>query len=76
MVIFSKTKEQLLVEISVLQNRKIEIPVKKHNFSSMPYTESRIVCRENEIERLKNLSVEIPEICVNNTPVACTGMVV
>ena len=48
-----KTKEQLLVEISVLQNRKIEIPVKCHNFSSMPYTESRIVCRENEIERLK-----------------------
>ncbi|MCG4470113.1 ATP-binding protein [Lawsonibacter sp. DFI.6.74] len=48
-----KTKEQLLVEISVLQNRKIEIPVKKHNFPSMPYTESRIVCRENEIVRLK-----------------------
>lgn len=31
-VIFSKTKEQLLVEISVLQNRKIEIPVKSITF--------------------------------------------
>lgn len=48
-----KSKDALLVEVSALQNRKIEIPVHKHNIQDMPYTESRIVCRENEIELLK-----------------------
>lgn len=49
-----KEKEELLREVSVLQNRRIEIPIKKHNFNEMPYTESKIVCREKEIAQLKH----------------------
>lgn len=48
-----KRKEQLLLEVSALQSRKVEIPVRVHNFQDMPYAESKIVCRENEIERIK-----------------------
>lgn len=48
-----KSKEEILAEVSVLQNRKIEIPVHVHNFQDMPYTESKIVCRETEIDRVK-----------------------
>lgn len=48
-----KSKEALLAEINVLQNRKLNIPIPKHNFEEMPYVESRIVCREFEIEQLK-----------------------
>lgn len=47
-----KSREELLLEVSVLQNRKITIPISKHNFQEMPYGESKIVCREVEIEKL------------------------
>ena len=47
-----KSREELLLEVSVLQNRKITIPISKHNFQEMPYGESKIVCREIEIEKL------------------------
>lgn len=48
-----KSKLELLAEVEVLQNRKIVIPIEKHNFEDMPYGESRIVCRDLEINRLK-----------------------
>lgn len=48
-----KSRETLLSEVTALQKRKIEIPIAKHNFTDMPYGESRIVCREKEVEKLK-----------------------
>ncbi len=48
-----KSKTELLLEIETLQNRKIVIPIEKHNFADMPYGESRIVCRDSEISMLK-----------------------
>lgn len=49
-----KTKGNLLAEINALQQRKLLIPIEKHNFSEMPYGESRIVCRDSEIQKIKN----------------------
>lgn len=48
-----KSRDELLSEVTALQKRKIEIPIAKHNFTDMPYGESRIVCREKEVEKLK-----------------------
>lgn len=48
-----KSREKLLSEVTALQKRKIEIPIAIHNFADMPYGESRIVCREKEVEKLK-----------------------
>lgn len=48
-----KSKDELFKEINVLQNRKMQIPIEKHNFEEMPYGESRIVCRRSEIKYLK-----------------------
>ena len=56
-----KTKEQLLAEVNALQQRKLTIPLEKHNFSDMPYGESRIVCRENEIQKIKNFVYGNPD---------------
>lgn len=56
-----KEKAQILKEIIALQQRKIGIPVPKNNFSEMPYGESRIVCREAEIERIKSFVFGRPE---------------
>lgn len=48
-----KNKDTILSEITALQQRKFNIPVDKNNFAEMPYGEARIVCRSNEIERIK-----------------------
>ena len=48
-----KSKEQILAEVVALQQRKQTIPIHKNNFSEMPYGDSRIVCRNAEIERVK-----------------------
>lgn len=56
-----KEKAQILKEITALQQRKIGIPVPKNNFSEMPYGESRIVCREAEIEQIKSFVFGRPE---------------
>lgn len=48
-----KSKKQILNEVTLLQNGRMEIPVEKNNFQEMPYGESRIVCREKEIDYLK-----------------------
>lgn len=51
---FQKTKEQILSEITILQNRRTIIPVSKHNLSETPYADSQIVCRDDEIADLKS----------------------
>lgn len=56
-----KTRAQILGDVTTLQQRKIRIPVPKNNFAEMPYGESRIVCREIEIERIKNFVYGHPE---------------
>ncbi len=56
-----KTKSQLLAEVTALQQRRTSIPVPIHNFSEMPYGESRIVCRDFEIQRIKNFVYGKPE---------------
>ena len=56
-----KTKEQLLAEVNALQQRKLAIPIEMHNFSDMPYGESRIVCREHEIQKIKNFVYGNPD---------------
>ena len=49
-----KTKEQILAEVNALQQKKSVIPISKNNFSELPDGESRIVCRNDEIERVKS----------------------
>lgn len=56
-----KSKEQLLAEATALQQRKSGIPIEIHNFSDMPYGESRIVCRDTEIQRIKEFVYGRPE---------------
>ncbi len=50
---FQKERSIILQEIAILQNRRIDIPIPKHNFYDMPYDNSKIVCRQTEIDRLK-----------------------
>ncbi len=56
-----KTREQILSEVTALQQRKVSIPIPKHNFPEMPYGEARIVCRENEIEHIKSFVYGNPD---------------
>ena len=49
-----KTREQILSEITILQNRSTVIPMSKHNLNETPYIDSQIVCRDNEITELKS----------------------
>lgn len=56
-----KTREQLLAEVTALQQRRLPIPVKIHNFQEMPYSDLRIVCRDNEIQRIKNFVYGKPD---------------
>lgn len=44
-----KTREQLVAEITALQQKRTSIPVRVHNFYDMPYGDSRIVCRDAEV---------------------------
>ena len=48
-----KPKQLIIAEVIALQQRKLVIPVAKHNFGEMPFSESKLVCRDNEINRLK-----------------------
>ena len=48
-----KTKDVITKEILALQQRKISIPISKHNITEMPYGESKLVCRDKEIEMIK-----------------------
>lgn len=56
-----KTRDQLLSEVTALQQRNLPIPVRINNFSEMPYGESRIVCRDAEVQMLKNYVYGKPE---------------
>lgn len=56
-----KTKEQLISEVKSLQQRKMNIPVDIHNFADMPYSDSRIVCRNVELETIKKFVYGKPE---------------
>ncbi len=56
-----KDKEKILSEVTALQQHKITIPIDFQNFSDMPYNESRIVCRDNEIQRIKDFIYGKPE---------------
>ena len=57
-----KTKEQIMAEVTALQQRKTVIPVKIQNFVEMPpYGDSRIVCRDSEIQRIKDFVYGKPE---------------
>lgn len=58
---FQKTKDQILSEVVALQQRKLTIPIPKNNFSEMPYGDSRIVCRDAELERVKTFVYGRPE---------------
>lgn len=56
-----KTRDQLISEVTALQQRNMPIPVEIQNFSDMPYGESRIVCRDTELQMLKNYVYGKPE---------------
>ena len=52
--ICEKKKESIISEVNALQQRKTDIPVKMQNFVEMPYGDTRIVCRDSEIQRIKD----------------------
>jgi DNA replication protein DnaC len=56
-----KNKEQILSEVVALQQRRITLPIKSNNFSDMPFGDSRIVCRDDEVERVKTFVYGRPE---------------
>lgn len=56
-----KTREQLISEVTALQKRNVPIPVQIHNFPDMPYGDTRIVCRDIELQMLKNFIYGKPE---------------
>ena len=56
-----KNRDQLISEVTALQQRNIPIPVQIHNFTEMPYGKSRIVCRDMELQKLKNFVYGKPE---------------
>lgn len=56
-----KTREQILAEVTALQQRNHPIPITIHNFSDMPYADSRVVCRNTEIQTIKNFVYGKPE---------------
>lgn len=56
-----KTKEQITAEVTALQQRKTNIPVRIQNFVEMPYGDARIVCRESEIQKIKDFIYGKPE---------------
>ena len=56
-----KTREQILSEAVALQQRRQSIPIPKNNYADMPYGESRIVCRDEEIQMLKSFIYGKPE---------------
>ena len=56
-----KKREQIIAEVTALQQRRTIIPIEYHNFSDMPYGESRVVCRDVELERIKSFIYGKPE---------------
>lgn len=56
-----KAKAQLIAEVNALQQRKSINPVQIHNFSDLPYDKTRIVCRDTEIEKIKEFIYGKPD---------------
>lgn len=56
-----KSKDQLIAEVTALQQRKPPIPIDINNFSDMPYSDSRIVCRDAELQTIKKFVYGEPE---------------
>ena len=56
-----KTKQELIDEVTALQQRKPANPIKIHNFTEMPYGDTRIVCRNTEINLIKDFVYGKPE---------------
>ena len=56
-----KSKDQLISEATALQQRKLQIPVELQNFSDMPYGDSRIVCRDAELQLIRDFVYGKPE---------------
>lgn len=56
-----KSKDLLIAEVVALQQRRMSIPIEKHNFADMPFGESRLVCRDLEIDRIKEFVYGKPE---------------
>lgn len=50
---WQKPKAEIISEIISLQSKKVKIPIDITNFVDMPFSESKIVCRANEIKSLK-----------------------
>ena len=48
-----KSKEAILQEITILQSKKMVIPISKQNLKETPYLDSHIVCRDVEIAEVK-----------------------
>ena len=56
-----KKRETLISEVTALQKKRAPIPLEIHNFSEMPFGDSRIVCRDNEIQKIKLFAYGRPE---------------
>lgn len=50
---WEKTCEEIIKELRALQNSEVKIPVEIHNISDMPFPDMKIVCRDKEIDEIK-----------------------
>lgn len=51
---WDKSLEDISKELIALQTSYTEIPIKKHNIPSMPFPDMKIVCRDKEIQEIKD----------------------
>lgn len=51
---YLETRDAINTQINYLANEKFDNPIKINNFTEMPFSDARIVCREKEIEEIKN----------------------
>ena len=56
-----KSKDQILAEVTALQQRKTIIPIAINNMGDIPYGDSRIVCRDQEIQKVKEFVYGKPD---------------
>ena len=54
LLFWDKSLEDISKELIALQTSYTEIPVKKHNIPSMPFPDMKIVCRDKEIQEIKD----------------------
>ena len=51
---YEKSYNEIEKEIIALQTEKIKIPLEYHNIDSMPFSDMKLVCRNNEINQIKD----------------------